>query len=184
MASASGSSVRMCDSPSRLAVSGDGSVSVKLLTPTTFVSPDSMRRTRSVLDCTSRPLISSIIPNAPPPSSTHCSSSQAAVHSSSTFASMTFEPSKMSPYSSRSDSYASTCCIRSDHCWSQERGSPSASFQHGSCRARARASRERVTPSISNTMRCTLFSGCASVSPSEFTCTPYRNRRSFSSSTP
>ena len=86
--SASGSSFRMCDSPSRLAVRGDGSVSVKLLTPTTFVSPDSMRRTRSVFACTSRPLISSIIPNEPPPSSTHCSSSQAAVHSSSTFASI------------------------------------------------------------------------------------------------
>ena len=87
-ASAAGSSTRMCDSPSRLAVSGDGSVSVKQLTPTTFVSPDSIRRIRSALDCTSRPLISSIISNAPPPSSTHCSSSHAAVESSSTFASI------------------------------------------------------------------------------------------------
>jgi ethylmalonyl-CoA mutase len=38
--------------------------------------------------------------------------------------------------------------------------------------ARARASFERVTPSISSTIRWTLFSGCASVSPSELTCTP------------
>jgi hypothetical protein len=29
-----------------------------------------------------------------------------------------------------------------------------------------------------------LFSGCASVRPSEFTCTPYRNRRCLGSSTP
>jgi hypothetical protein len=33
-------------------------------------------------------------------------------------------------------------------------------------------------------MRCTLFSGCASVRPSEFTCTPYRRRRCFGSATP
>ncbi len=33
-------------------------------------------------------------------------------------------------------------------------------------------------------MRWTLFSGCASVSPSELTWTPYRNRRIFSSVTP
>ena len=62
--------------------------------------------------------------------------------------------------------------MRSDHCWSQGRGRPSASFQAGSCTARARASRESVTASISSTMRWTLFSGCASVSPSEFTWTP------------
>ena len=47
-------------------------------------------------------------------------------------ASTTFEPSKRSPYSSRSDSYASTCWMRSDHCWSHGVGRPSASFQHGS----------------------------------------------------
>ena len=29
--------------------------------------------------------------------------------------------------------------MRSDHCWSHGRGRPSASFQHGSCNARARA---------------------------------------------
>ena len=50
--------------------------------------------------------------------------------------------------------------------------------------ARARASFDSVTPSISNTMRWMLFSGCSSVSPSEFTCMPYRKRRSFSSVTP
>ena len=37
----------------------------------------------------------------------------------------------MSPYSSRSDSKARTCCMRSDHCWSQGRGSPRASFHAG-----------------------------------------------------
>jgi len=36
-------------------------------------------------------------------------------------------------------------------------------FVHaGSCNARALASAESVTPSISSTMRCTLFSGCCS----------------------
>ena len=43
---------------------------------------------------------------------------------------------------------------------------------------------DSVTPSISSTIRWTLFSGCASVRPSELTCTPYRNRRCFGSSTP
>ena len=62
--------------------------------------------------------------------------------------------------------------MRSDHCWSQGRGSPSASFQAGSCMARARARLDRVTPRDSRTMRGTLFSGWASVSPSELTCTP------------
>ena len=83
-----------------------------------------------------------------------------------------WSPSNRSSYSSRSVSYASTCCMRSDHCWSHGGGRPSASFQHGSWIARARASFDSVTPSISSTIRCTLFSGCASVSPSEFTCTP------------
>ena len=78
----------------------------------------------------------------------------------------------MSGYSSRSVSYASTCWIRSDHCWSHGRGRPSASFQAGSWIARARASRPSVTASASSTIRCTLFSGCDSVSPSELTCTP------------
>ena len=62
--------------------------------------------------------------------------------------------------------------MRSDHCWSQGRGRPSASFQAGSCSARARAERPIVTPSASSTMRMMLFSGCDSVSPSELTCTP------------
>ena len=62
--------------------------------------------------------------------------------------------------------------MRSAHCWSHGRGRPSASFQVGSWIARARASRESVTASISSTIRWTLFSGCASVSPRELTCTP------------
>ena len=78
----------------------------------------------------------------------------------------------MSPCSSRSVSKASTCCIRSDHCWSHGRGSPIASFHAGNWMLRARAERESVTPSISRTIRWTLFSGCDSVRPSEFTCTP------------
>ena len=85
---------------------------------------------------------------------------------------MTSEPSKMSGYSSRSVSLARTCWIRRLHCWSQGRGRPSASFQAGSWIARARASRPRVTASASSTMRGMLFSGWASVSPSELTCTP------------
>ena len=78
----------------------------------------------------------------------------------------------MSGYSNRSVSNASTCWIRSAHCWSHGRGSPSASFHAGSCTARARAIRPSVTASASSTIRCTLFSGWDSVSPSEFTCTP------------
>ncbi len=62
--------------------------------------------------------------------------------------------------------------MRNDHCWSHGRGRPSASFHAGSCTERARAPLDSVTASISNTMRCTLFSGWASVSPSELTCTP------------
>jgi hypothetical protein len=41
-----------------------------------------------------------------------------------------------------------------------------------------------VTASISRTIRATLFSGCASVRPSELTCTPYRKRRSAGSAIP
>ena len=52
------------------------------------------------------------------------------------------------------------------------RGRPSASFHAGSWIDRARARFDSVTPSISSTMRCTLFSGWASVSPRQFTCTP------------
>ena len=36
--------------------------------------------------------------------------------------------------------------MRSDHCWSQGRGRPSASFHAGSCSARQRAFFEKVTP--------------------------------------
>ncbi len=121
---------------------------------------------------------------APPMAWTRSISARAPSTSSVTFFWMTGEPSKMSSYSRRSDSKASTCCRRSDHCWSQGRGRPSASFHAGSWTARARAPLERVTPSISSTIRWTLFSGWASVRPSEFTWTPYRNRRIFGSCTP
>ena len=106
-----------------------------------------MRRTRSAWLRTSRRFSSSIASKAPPSSSTSASSAVAASASSAVLASITTDPSKMSSYSSRSDSKASTCCIRSDHCWSHGRGNPSASFQAGSCSARARALLERVTPS-------------------------------------
>ena len=69
--------------------------------------------------------------NAPPRASTSSSSAHDASATSAVFFSMTTEPSKMSPYSSRSDSKARTCWIRSDHCWSHGRGSPRASFQAG-----------------------------------------------------
>ena len=65
-----------------------------------------------------------------------------------------------------------SCCARSDHCWSHARGRPRASFHAGSCTARARASFDSVTASISSRIRYTLFSGCTAVRPSEFTCTP------------
>ena len=97
---------------------------------------------------------------------------------------MTGEPSKRSGYSSRSVSYARTCWTRSAHCWSHGRGSDSASFHVGSWSARQRAFRDSVTPSASMRMRHALFSGCSSVSPSEFTCTPYRKRRYFAFVTP
>ena len=145
---------------------------MKAFTPMTRCSPVSMRRTRSAWLRTSRVLSSSMAAKAPPSASTSASSAVAEATNSSVLAAITVEPSKMSSYSSRSDSKASICCMRSDHCWSQGRGRPSASFQAGSCRARARACLDKVTPSISRTMRGTLFSGCCSVSPSELTCTP------------
>ena len=51
-ASTAGSTRRIAPSPP----SGDGSVSVNRLTPTTTCSPDSMRRVRSAIDATSRRL--------------------------------------------------------------------------------------------------------------------------------
>ena len=62
--------------------------------------------------------------------------------------------------------------MRSAHCWSHGLGNPSASFHAGSWIARARAPRDSETASISSTIRWTLFSGCASVKPSELTWTP------------
>ncbi len=177
--STAGSTLRMeptdpaeppCSGPS--GESGDSAVSVKQLTPTTWSSPVSMRRTRSAWLRTRRDLSSSMASNAPPRARTSASSAHEASASSAVFFSMTTDPSKMSSYSKRSDSNARICWIRSDHCWSQGRGSPRASFQAGSCRARARARLDRVTPSASSTMRGTLFSGWASVRPRELTCTP------------
>ena len=49
--------------------------------------------------------------------------------------------------------------MRSDHCWSQGRGRPSASFQAGSWSARQRARFESVTPSASSTMRIDVVLG-------------------------
>ena len=145
---------------------------MKQLTPTTWSSPVSMRRTRSDWLLTRRRFSVSMAENAPPMASTSSSSARAASINSPVLASTTWEPAKRSSYSKRSDSKARICWIRSDHCWSQGRGRPSASFQAGSWRARARASLERVTPSVSSTMRGTLFSGWLSVRPSELTCTP------------
>src|SRR6476646_6275505 len=74
---------------------------------------------------------------APPIAWTRSISARAPSTSSATFASITGEPSKMSSYSRRSDSNASTCWRRSDHCWSHGRGRQSASFHAGSWTARA-----------------------------------------------
>ena len=92
-------------SPSR----GEGAVSVKEFTPTTFCSPDSMRRSRSAWLRTRRRFSSSMASKAPPSASTSASSAEASSASSAVLASITLEPSKMSSYSSRSDSNASTC---------------------------------------------------------------------------
>ena len=97
-ASTAGSTRRIDSSPPR----GDSAVSVKRLTPTTTCSPDSMRRTRSVLDATRRPLSSSMAAKAPPRASTSSSSAWAASTSSSVRASTTWDPAKMSSCSSRS----------------------------------------------------------------------------------
>ena len=75
---------------------------------------------RSRFDSTSRCLhvAGSTAATAPPMSSMRASSAGASAFSSSTLAATTVEPSKMSPYSSRSVSKARICCRRSDHCWS------------------------------------------------------------------
>ena len=85
---------------------------------------------------------------------------------------MTFEPSKMSGYSSRSVSKASTCWMRSDHCWSHGRGRPSASFQAGSWIARARALRPERDGERLEHDALDVVLRLGSVSPSELTCTP------------
>ena len=101
---------------------GDSAVSVKQLTPTTWSSPVSMRRTRSAWLPTRRDLSSSMASKAPPSESTSSNSAHEASATSAVFFSMTTEPSKMSPYSSRSDSKARICWMRRDHCWSHGRG--------------------------------------------------------------
>ncbi len=153
--------------------SGETSVSVNRLTPTTTCSPDSMRRVRSARDRTSRPFSSSIASNAPP-SRQHLvqlrrgrgdevrrlrlDHLRAVEDVARTRAGRSRRPS--------------TCCIRNDHCWSHGRGRPRASFHAGSWTDRARARLDSVTASISSTMRWTLFSGCASVRPRLLTWTP------------
>ena len=92
----------MTDSIEALLVRGDSAVSVKRLTPTTICSPDSMRATRSAWLATRRLLSSSMALNAPPRSRISSSSPRAATVSSWTLASITWEPAKMSGYSSRS----------------------------------------------------------------------------------
>ena len=86
------------------AVSGDGSPSLKRLTPTTICSPASIAARRFAFDSTrarfKAPLSTAAI--APPMASMRASSSRAAAFNSSTLASITREPSKMSPYSRRS----------------------------------------------------------------------------------
>ena len=83
-------------------MSGDGSVSVNRLTPTSTCSPDSMRAIRSRCDSTSAAFMYGTASTAPPRSSIRASSARAPPSSSSTSPSITIEPSKMSGYSSRS----------------------------------------------------------------------------------
>ena len=79
-----------------------------------------MRARRSACEETSRSFMypDSTAAIAPPSACTRSISARAPSTSSATFAATTCEPSKMSSYSSRSDSKASTCWSRSDHCWS------------------------------------------------------------------
>ena len=102
--------------PAFSGASGESAVSVKQLTPTTWSSPVSMRRTRSAWLPTRRDFSSSMASKAPPRSSTSSNSAHDASATSAVFFSMTTEPSKMSPYSRRSDSKARICWMRSDHC--------------------------------------------------------------------
>ena len=76
----------------------------------------------SAIEPTRRDFRVSTASNAPPSRSTSSSSACAAARSSVVRGSITCDPSKMSSYSSRSVSNASTCCMRSDHCWSHGRG--------------------------------------------------------------
>ena len=157
----------------RSSASGDGSVSVNELTPTTFSSPDSMRRTRSAWLCTSRPFISSIIANEPPPSSTHCSSA-------SRLRAQLGDLALSTTRSLEEVAVLEQVGLVREHLLDAQRpllvprrraGRAPRSSTAAASRAPARPSTS-VTPSISSTMRCTLFSGCSSVSPSEFTCMP------------
>ena len=148
-------------------------VSVKRLTPTTVMSPDSMRRTRSALLCTSRCFIASIMAKAPPPSSTHCELGLGRLGELGGLAPRPRASRRTGRRTragrSRTRAPAGSAATTAGPTGAAARAPRSTP---GSCTARARASFESVTPSVSSTMRCTLFSGCASVSPSEFTCTP------------
>ena len=168
--SAAGSTTRMCSASS--VTRGESALSVKQLTPTTGISPVSIRRTRSAWLWTSRPFMASIISKAPPPSSTQASSAAAASP-----ARPSWPPRPSSPRRgprTRADRSRRPAPAGS----AATTAGPTAGAARAprSTRAAARrgrgASRDRVTPSISSTIRCTLFSGCASVSPSELTCTP------------
>ena len=129
-----------CSRPPSSAVSGEGAVSVKQLTPTTCCSPLSIRRTRSAWLRT-EPGLQLLDGLEGPAQGQHVVQlglgrlgqlGRLGLHDHRS-------PRRGRSYSSRSDSKARICWMRSDHCWSQGRGRPRASFQAGSWMARARA---------------------------------------------
>jgi hypothetical protein len=97
-AATAGSTFRIEPSPP----SGESAVSVNLLTPTTIWSPPSMRRMRSVWLRTRRPFSSSIASKAPPSDEHVLELGLRLVDQLRVRASITWEPSNRSPYSSRS----------------------------------------------------------------------------------
>ena len=132
-----------------------------------------MRRTRSALLCTSRCFIASIMANAPPPSSTHC---ELGLGRLGELGGLRLDHVR----ALEEVVVLEQVGLEGEHLLDPQRpllvprarAARAPRSTPGSCTARARASFDSVTPSVSSTMRCTLFSGCASVSPSEFTCTP------------
>ena len=162
-ASSAGSTTRM--PPSASAVSGDSSVSVKRFWPTTTCSPDSMRRSRSRWESTSARLHvgDGLDRAAVLGDDGHLGARPPAAR----------RRARPSPSSPRRCPGTRGCRFRRRApagCAATTAGptaaaGPSASFQAGSWIARARASRPSVTASASSTIRCTLFSGWASVRP-------------------